>query len=211
MGSPSNRDWHVIEVDGRKVRVFDSLADFLLIRDALEDELLDDYERWDVLLAMIYADPQGVCDALGEDVVHFVYETLWEAFGIDVEGTHESDDKRLVDWDEDRDYITATTRTAYGMGFDEFARLPYRECCVLVGLAPHETPMGQAIYYRTAKTPKQTKYNHEEIKRFREARKFWAIGGAKKRQSMETQQSQADSSFAALAAAAKSKGAATNG
>lgn len=195
---------------GRKVRVHDSLADFLLVRDALEDETLDEFERWDVLLALTYEDPQGVCDALSDQIAAFLTETLWEAFGIDLDGTHESDDKRLVDWDEDRDYITATTRTAYGMGFDEFARLPYRECCVLVGLAPHETPMGQAIYYRTAKTPKQTKYNHEEIKRFREARRFWAIGGAKRQRSVETQQSQADSSFAALAAAARAKGA-TNG
>lgn len=206
MPSPSNESWHVIDVEGRKVRVYDTLRDFLLIRDALEDELLDDAERWDVLLAMLYPDPQGVCDALGEEVVHFVGETLWEAFGIDLHGTHETDDTRLVDWDEDRDYITATTRTAYGMGFEEFSGLPYRECCTLVALAPHETPMGQAVYYRTAKPPKVTKYNAEERKHFREARKFWALGRRRTRargEDMEAKQSAADASFAALAARAK--------
>lgn len=203
MGRPSDTDPRVIDVDGRRVRVFDSLGDFLLIRDALQDELLDDEERFQVLLAMLYADPQGVCDALGGEVAHFVSETLWEAFGIDLEGVHESDDVRVVDWDEDRDYITATTRSAYGMGFEDFAQLPYRECCALVGLAPHETPMGQAVYYRTAKPPKPTKYNAEERKHFREARKFWALGRRRTRargEDMEAKQSAADASFAALAA-----------
>lgn len=203
MDSPS-RDWHVIDVEGRRVRVHDSLADFLLLSAMLEDESLDDGERWDVLLAMLFPDPQGVCDALGEGVVHFVHECLWEAFGIDVDETHGADGEKLVDWYGDRDYITATTRAAYGMGFEEFSGLPYRECCALIGMAPHETPMGQAMYYRTAKPPKETRYNREEVKRFKRARKFWALGSAKgKAASVEAQQTSADSSFAAMAAAAR--------
>lgn len=202
MGGPS-RDWHVIEVEGRRVRVYDSLADFLLISTALEDESLSDEERWDVLLAMLFPDPQGVCDALGEGVVHFVYECLWEAFGIDIDETHEADGKKLIDWYEDRDYIVVTTRTAYDMGFDDFSRLPYKECCALIGMAPHETPMGQAMYYRTAKRPKETKYNREEVKHFKKAQKFWALGSTKGKATMEAQQTAADSSFAAMAAAAK--------
>ena len=35
----------------------------------------------------------------------------------------------------------------------EFEQLPYREVVDLVAMAPHETPMGQAVYYRVADAP----------------------------------------------------------
>lgn len=157
------------------MRVHDTLGDFLLVRDILQDELLDDQERFDALLMVLYPDPQGVCDALGEDVLGFLTATLWDCFGIDIDGTHEADENRIIDWDEDRDRMMVTARQAYQMGWDHLTQLAYKEACGLMMLAPHETPMGQAVYYRTAKPPKQTKHNAEYVRDWRKARDAYRL------------------------------------
>ena len=189
---------------GRAVRVRDSLADFLLVCRILEDEGVSDADRFTLLMYELYANPQGVCDATGDEVLAFLAETLWECFGIDTDGSHYTDGKRVIDWDEDHDYVLATARAAYGMGFEEFSLLPYKECCTLIGLAPDETPMGRAIHYRTCDPPKETKYNKEQVKAFKRAKKAWALKGRKQaRPEGNAQQQKAAAQFAALSALAR--------
>lgn len=190
-------------VMGRDVRVHDTLGDFLMVRDALGDDYLDDQTRFDVLLALLYRDPQGVCDALEEDVAAFVYETLWECFGIDVVGDKEHDDERVLDWDEDRERMVVTCRSAYSMGWDGLSALPYKEACLLMMCAPHETPMGQAIYYRLGKPPKETKYNKDQVKAWKDAKRAFALKGKRESaQSMERANAAANAQFRAMAEAA---------
>lgn len=203
-----SREPHVLTVSGIDVRVDDSLANFQLVCEALDDDLLEDGERFDVLLYLLYADPQGVCDALGDHVLGFLLDTLWEAFGIDLKGEHETDDRRLLDWEQDHDRIVVTCRAAYGMGYDEFEDLPYKECCLLMGLAPHETPMGQAIHYRVAKPPKATKYNREQVEDFRKAQKFYRLEKHRPttgRDATREANDAASASFRAMAAAAQTR------
>lgn len=198
--------FHIHKVQGYPVRVYDTLSDFFAVRDALQDDFLDDQDRFHVLLALIFVDPQGVCNALDGDIQSFLAETIWDAFGIDIVGNKEHDDKRILDWDEDQQRMVVTSRTAYAMGWDDLSALPYKEACLLMMGAPHETPMGQAIYYRTQKPPKETKYNKDQVKAWKEAKKFYALKTrANTEQSMERANAAADAQFQAMAAAAKAR------
>lgn len=196
-------DANIRDVMGRKVRVHDTLADFFTVRDVLRDDLLGDDERFDVLLAVLYADPQGVCDALGDEILAFLSETLWCCFGVDIDGDREHDDKQILDWDEDRDRMIVTCRQAYQMGWDELRLTPYKEACLLMGMAPHETPMGQAIWYRTAKPPKRTKYNKDQIHEFEQAKKAYRLRGhtpdGQTKDSIEAANEAASARFAMIA------------
>ena len=82
----------------------------------------------------------------------------------------------MIDWEGDAEVIEASLWQAYSTPFLEIARkVSFRELGHLIGMAPHETPIGQALYYRTADEPKSTKYNQDEIRRFRKLRQAWSL------------------------------------
>ena len=155
----------------------DSLDSALRVHACLTDELLDDMERLEVSMAIALPDPERFCEAFADDPVGAFADLLWDAFGIDVTGGHATEHERpVLDWDEDLPRLKATVLAAYGMRWDDFLSVPYRDACSLVGMAPPETPMGQALHYRTAKRPKRTKWNAEELRAFDEAREFYRLG-----------------------------------
>lgn len=191
---------HVLEIQGTPVRVKDTLGDYLLLREMLSDAELSGEERFQLLLAMLYEDGQAVCDHAGEGLVEFVDETAWRAFGLDLWGNHDVDyEPPVMDWDEDHNRIVATVRRDYGLSFEDLSALPYTEAASLIGLASHESPMGQAIYYRTAEPPERTKYNGDLVDAFNEARDFYELGkGSGDADSVERASASADAQFEAL-------------
>ena len=190
---------HIYEVRGEHVRVKDSLAVYLLVREELADGMLDERERVELLFLMVLEEPQQFADTFGAHATDALADVLWGAFGIDVNGD-KPHEEQVMDWDEDHDRIVVTARSAYGMSFDDLKATQYREAAVLMGLAPHETPMGQALYYRLASPPKQTKYNKEEVKAFKKAREFYKLGKPSKgKGSIERMNAAATSEFDALA------------
>lgn len=164
----------------------DSLGELMLVREMLADPVLDDQSRGVALLAMLYADPAGVLAAVGEEgIARFMAETCWECFRLDVDGGHACDAASraerergpLVDLEEDGPRIWATFRAAYGLSPEQTLDLPYTEAMALLGQAPRETPMGQALYYRTAERPRATRWNSEERRAFDECRRLYALHG----------------------------------
>ena len=168
---------HVHKVLGRRVRVCDTVRTFRRVMRALQDEELDTREREIVVLRLVYADPDAVARAFGPDLHEAIQETLWDCFGIDVTGERPNDGKKAFDLDEDRARIIVTVREAYGMDWDALEDTPYKEACALLLMAPHDTPMGQAVYYRLGKPPKRTKYNGKEISAWREAAEAYRLRG----------------------------------
>jgi len=139
--------------------------------------------------ADLFADTDEVL-SIGTELWRFIAYIVWETCGIDLTGAHESecDGQKVIDWDKDASYIKTTLLTAYGIYWDDISqKITYAELVDLVSLAPHETPMGQALYYRTAKPPKRTKYNTEEVEHFRKAREFYALDNPCSVKSMNNQ------------------------
>lgn len=167
----------VREVRGRRVRAVDTLDAALRVHECLRDPLLDDRERLEVSMAIVLPDPRRFVSAFADDPVGAFADLLWDAFGIDATGAHRGEwEDPVLDWDEDLPRLKATVLAAYGTRWDDFLQIPYRDACSLVGMAPFETPMGQALHYRTAKRPRRTKHNAEELRAFDEAREFYRLG-----------------------------------
>ncbi|NGM17718.1 hypothetical protein GMI70_06900 [Eggerthellaceae bacterium zg-893] len=176
----AGRRARALEWEGRRVRVYDSAMLALRIGELLADEQVDAYYKRELMESMLVVDVEAARAAL-EDFDGFLAHAAWEVAGVDMDGSHaaESDGPQVIDWEQDAGHIQATLWQVYGRSFEEIApRVSLRQLGGLIGACPHETPMGQAVYYRTAKEPKHTKYNSEEVKRFRRLRAHWAIRGA---------------------------------
>lgn len=166
------RRYGVYDVLGRRLRVIDDFATAVRLDKLTRDELFDDGQKTQIALAMVYPDPEKVAEAYGDDFPEAFLETLGKAFGMgEVDGG-----KRVIDYEKDASRILATMRAAYGLG-REYEQMPYREVMGLLAYSPHDTPMGQAIYYRTARQPKRDRYNGEYVDEWIKRRDHYRLGG----------------------------------
>lgn len=166
----TTRSSSVYEIFGRRVRVNDSYATARKLSEVFRDRILDDGTKGIIAFKLVLANPNGFSMAFGADTPTAFREVLKKAFGASGDNS-----KVLVDLEQDDARIKATMLQAYGQTPEQFESMPYRDVCSFILLSPHETPMGQAIYYRAAKRPKRTKYNAEEIRRFDKLRRFYRL------------------------------------
>ena len=188
--------------EGMSVRVYDDAQTAFKVSELLRDEGVDPETRALIFARLVFVDPEAVGRRV-RDYAGIVAAAAWEAAGIDLDGSHskECSGGQVIDWDGDLDYIRASVFQAYGESWDEISRkVSFRELCALVGLLPDSTVMGQAVYYRTAKPPRQTKWNREQVRAFRERQRFWRIGREKAGASMNDA---ATDAFNAIARAAR--------
>ncbi len=160
------------------VRVRDDAETALRLSAALSDDSLMDAVRTRVAMELLFVDAAAVASHGFEDAEGLVHECLWQVAGIDLDGGRSDGPlgERVIDWDADADYVRASVWQAYGVSAEEMMRrTSMREFARLVGMCPRETPIGAALYYRTASEPKPTKYNEEQIREFRKAKAFWKL------------------------------------
>lgn len=181
------------------VRVYDDAETALRVIDLFADENLPIDIKASILPKMIFVDPESVLENI-DDLSGFLDTLLWELCGLDITDSrkHENSEK-IIDWDDDESYLSASLFAAYGRTYEELKReLPFRELCTIIGLVPFETPMGQALYYRTAKPPKPTKNNQEERRAFKERQRFFALKKHETKERYASMNDAATSAFAAL-------------
>ena len=192
---------------GEEVPVFADARTSLKVVDLFNDGELYEELKAEILLRLLFPDPAGTVRRLGAGFKPFLSELLWELCGLDVDGTRSSDasGERVIDFKHDSELISASVMAAYGRSFDELAsQCTLRELTVLLGLAPYETPLGQAVYYRTAKPPKATKYNKEEVARFKRLQEHYRIKDqVRVGDSMQRQSQAAFDAFKSLSISAK--------
>lgn len=165
---------HVIEYDGVAIRMYDDAKTALTVIQLFEDKTITEAVKLHFLLDLLFPNPQGVIDAV-EDLQGLIEYCIKELCGWDISKNH-THQKDVLNWNSDEAYIKASIWNAYGISFDAIAsKVTYQELIQLIALSPFETPIGQALYYRTAKAPKQTKHNKEQVKDFKEKQRFWAL------------------------------------
>ena len=172
-------------VEGRRIRTYTREGREIHVRDDADTalriiDLFTGEERparkLDRMVALLFTDPvelQGISDFAG-----LLAEVAWNEARIDMDGSHaaETGGQRVLDWEQDCDVIQASRLRCYGVAWDEARyRFSYEQLIALIGMVDHQTPLGQALYYRTAKPPKPDKYNAEARREFAERRRYWAI------------------------------------
>lgn len=180
MGQGPSRHVGLYECEGLEelVRVHDDAETAFAIIDLFADEEPSPECKRYVLAHLLFVDPEAVAERV-EDLDRLMARLVWEVALLDVDGTHGvKPEKRVIDWKADRKYIEPSVFAAYGVPYESLLRqVTLRQLGHLVGMAPHDTPIGQAVYYRTAKPPKATKHNKDQIKAFNERRRFWRLEG----------------------------------
>lgn len=200
------RRYSVFEHEGQPLRAYDDADTALRLIGLFNDREVEQNVKFWAASRLLFVDPDAVMAHPWDDLGGLFSLLLWEVAGIDADDTHEREgNRRVIDWDADAEYIEASLWATYGSSAGDMAKsLTFRDFAKLVGLCPHETPIGQAIYYRTASEPADNGHNGEEIRRFRKLKGAWALDGAETAAEEYEQASNAASdAFAGIAAMAK--------
>lgn len=87
-----------------------------------------------------------------------------------------NDEKKLFDFEQDAPYIYAGFMQAYGIDlFEQQGRLPWQKFFALFKGLPDNTKIREIMDIRGRKIPRPTKYNGEEIRALRDAKRFYAL------------------------------------
>lgn len=157
---------------------FDVNTDFktvLKLFDLFEDETLKPETKEWVFINLVFKNPE---DVKRLDLDEFVILYMWEVCGLDCKGDKHHE-KQVIDFKQDAERIYASFYADYGIDlFTE--QLDWRQFTALLSGLSHETPIMQAVYYRTCKIPKPQiikgkTINAEEIKAVKEAKAFYAL------------------------------------
>jgi len=193
---------------GNVIGVHDSARNALLVIELFGDEQLVPEQKEPLLVRMLFEDPAGAVAMAGPELGDLLASIVWDAFGLDITADHEHASEYeppVFDWDEDAARIRASLLQCYGINWDEASSsMTYLDLCSLLGSlleSESETPFQQAIYYRTAKPPKPTKYNREMREAFDARVRHYALG--QNRDKIEAQNAAMDDMFAAMKRAAK--------
>ena len=169
--------YSLYEWEEKRVRVYDSALNSLRIIELFGDEELDPLTKASVLRRLMFVDAEAVQSNV-TDLGGLISHLAWELCGLDVTGEHDvsNDGPQAFDWEKDQNVIRASLYMTYGQSFEELAsEVTYRELTAMMGLIPHETPLGQAIYYRVAEPPELTQYNAEQVKAWKERADYWRL------------------------------------
>lgn len=188
-----------VRCGGAEVEVHDDLLTALDVIGLFRDGSLSVSEKLYRLAPMMFPgfdweDPPEWAESLPD----LIAGQCWELYGIDADGTHteECAGPRVIDWDYDEQAIRASLLACYGLTVAEVAeKCSYMDACSLVGMADHDSPIGQRLYYRTADEPKRTPHNDDQIRAFRRAREAFALHTGDAYGDMSRQ---ADEAFAAV-------------
>lgn len=202
------RRYRLIPHEGYAVRVYDSAQTALMANEVMADGQVSGLAKRYILCRIMLVDPEGVMAAVS-DLDSLLAKALWEVALIDLDGSH-AGGERVIDWEQDADRIEASLWQAYGMPFEDIReRVSIEQLAALLCALPYETPLGRALYYRTAEEPALTEYNREQVEEFRRLRSLYALdvsddgrGG----DAMERMDAATGDAFAAIAGAARRAG-----
>lgn len=200
---------HRYAFDSLSVPACDSMRNVLLLIEMFADESLDPFDKQQLLFSMLFPAScvEEVVEAAGERIGDLVSSVLWDACGLDVSGERPHEEQ-VFDWTGDAARIRASVMSAYGMDWDSFSTTQsfIDGCALLAELmeADNETPFRQAVYYRTGKPPKRTKYNADYVDGWLKARRHFALHASESGSAdrMKSENDKAADMFAALKEAA---------
>ena len=180
-GTVSGRFCTTYEYEGAGYDVCDSALNAMLVNELFTDNELSEEDKQRLLPAMLFADLPAAIETAGRDGFwDMVDAVLWDAMGVDLYGTRGAAgaEEPVFDWDEDAGRIRASLLQAYGLDWDAVAgSMSYGAFLDLVAglMESGETPLQQAIYYRTAKCPRENKNNREYVEAFRARAAHFAL------------------------------------
>ncbi len=169
------------EYEGAGYDVCDSALNAMLVNELFADTELSEEDKQQLLPAMLFADLPAAIETAGRDGFwDMVDAVLWDAMGVDLYGTRGAAgaEEPVFDWDEDAGRIRASLLQAYGLAWDAVAgSMSYGAFLDLVAglMESGETPLQQAIYYRTAECPRENKNNKEYVEAFRARAAHFAL------------------------------------
>lgn len=185
-----NRDvYHWAGVDIELNLSFDNI---LLLMELFDDKSMAEHLKPVIALSMLIVD-----DSLIEQLTYqyrnqLLVDIFKDKLGIDLlspreksgmtnpNETDEDNDLPVVNFIIDAERIFASFLSDYNINLmEQQGKLMWDEFMALFNNLSEESPMKQAIYYRTCEIPKRDKHNTEERKRIKKLKELYELPEAK--------------------------------
>lgn len=155
-----------IEYKNKKHPVDLSFNSVLDCMEIIEDPIIADEEKIDLLAWRLFKrnPPKNQKESL-----------VIKALDV-VSPKNESTEEQTIDLDQDREYIRAGFRQAYGINLDEqIGAMHWNEFIGLLQSLPSSTKMSEIVNIRMQPIPKRDKYNGQQINELVKAKRAVAI------------------------------------
>jgi hypothetical protein len=166
--------------EGKEYRIDLAFDNVLDVFDVLSDDALRDYEKAEIGLALLlgeqdYVPSVGLWNHIYKEYIEIQRKQPIE---YDLKGNpmpvQEEDDDRVIDLDQDAEYIYASFRQAYGMNlYEQQGKLHWHEFKALLNGLSSDTIMQRIIQIRMWKPSKHESGEYKE--NMRKLQKIYAL------------------------------------
>lgn len=205
----TDRRLDVYTWNGVDVELNLSFDNVLKLFDLFSDDIQRDL-KLDIALEMLVVNADLLKQLNGLNAIRLVLDILKDKLSIDLESDdNQSNDEQqtpIYDFKEDAERIYASFLFDYNLDlFEQQGKLQWHKFIALFENLSTDSPMGQAIMYRSCEVPKKDKYNADERKRIITMKKKYELKAAKSiREQQELERVQ--KSFEMMKKVAKRKG-----
>ena len=170
--------WHGVDI---KVNL--SFDNVLLLFDLFTNDEISQHMKLDIAAEMLVYDIEILKALEPKRRLELTMDILKEKLGMKFDDPVNKEPADIMeveipfyDFEEDAEYIFASFLMDYGVNLiEEQGKLSWEEFIVLFKNLSDETPMKQAIKYRTCEVPKKTKDNGDEVRHIRKMKEKYML------------------------------------
>lgn len=160
-------------LDGLKLNL--SFDVVLKVLELQREQLLSMPEKRDIALQLLLCNPKKIRKYSSVQRTDLL-RRIFEDHIITGKKKTSGNEGKVFDFEQDAGFIYASFLQAYGIDLiEQQGKLPWQKFLALFQGLPEDTKIREVMGIRGRKLPKPTKYNGEEIKALREAKRFYAL------------------------------------
>lgn len=159
---PYERFPDVIEYQGKSYAIDLSYAAVFVVMDVLNDIRIEPFTRIETALDILVKDPHPVDDKLLDEITKLLKEDRPTG-------------PRVMDIEQDWDYICAAFQQAYGIDLYEDKSMHIFKFRALLQAIPQNTKLAEIIGIRSAPIPEPNKHNQQHIAELTRLKALYAL------------------------------------
>ncbi|MFZ4452089.1 Gp15 family bacteriophage protein [Salibacterium aidingense] len=165
----------VFTYDGHDYRLDLSFDNVLRTQELMKDETFNELERIYILFEMLVTNPPDNLDIYKKGViVRLIFQTF--IYEDNYDNSDDGTTERLLDMEEDADYIYASFLQDYGIDlFGMQGKLHWKQFKALLSGLRDNTKFKQVVSIRSRKVPNPTRYNKEYRDQLIKLKRIYAL------------------------------------
>lgn len=179
----TEREYDFYTWNGVRIELNLAFDNVLLLFELFSDKELEIAMKLDIALQMLVVDKVLLHQLHGEQPIQLALDILKDKLGIELLSNKVEERQQVIpiyDFVEDAERIYSSFLFDYNLDLiEQQGKLQWDKFIALFKNLSNESPMGQALYYRTCEIPPKDKHNAEERKRIKKMKEKYELPKAK--------------------------------